>query len=114
MPARTARTVTTGSLNRLNMTTAFQALILAASAFAALHVQTAHAETAAQRQTLAALKLSKPQPCNAPVTHASLERELANLEAAGFNPAGNDNDYPQNLERAERIVAAHTPPCTMG
>lgn len=111
MPARTARTE---SLNRLNLTKALQAMILAASAFVALHVQSAHAETAAQRQTLAALKASKPQPCNAPVTHASLERELANLEAAGFNPAGNDNDYPQNLERAERIVAAHTPACTMG
>jgi len=104
----------TEGARRLNLTTAFQALILAASAFAALNVQSAHAATRAQEQTLAALKASAPQPCNAPVTRASVEHDLANLEAAGFNPAGNDNDYPQNLQRAERIVAAHTPACTVG
>lgn len=96
------------------LTTTFQALILAASAFAALHVQSAHAETAAQQRTLAALKASAPQPCDAPVTHESLQRELKNLEAAGFDPAGNDYNYPENLQRAQRIVDANTPACTRG
>lgn len=54
------------------------------------------------------------QACNAPVTRASLQRELAALQAAGYSPVGNDNSYPANLQRAQRIVTSQSPQCSKG
>jgi hypothetical protein len=39
-----------------------------------------------------------------PVTRAQVRAELIDLEDAGYNPV-DDNHYPQNLKRAETIVA---------
>ena len=41
-----------------------------------------------------------------PVTHAQLISELAQLEKAGYNPAGEDVNYPADLQAAEAKVAA--------
>jgi hypothetical protein len=54
------------------------------------------------------------QQCNAypfkqlkgDVTHKQLIRELGELEAAGYNPGGDDDDYPSNLQQAEQKLQA--------
>jgi hypothetical protein len=39
------------------------------------------------------------------LTRAQVKQELIELEAAGYNPAtANPYDYPQNIQKAERIV----------
>jgi hypothetical protein len=41
------------------------------------------------------------QPLKGEVTHAQLMQELAELESVGYNPTGDEIDYPADLERAE-------------
>jgi hypothetical protein len=43
---------------------------------------------------------------NQPVTRAQVKAELAQLEKAGYNPGGDYNTYPQNLQAAEARVSA--------
>jgi hypothetical protein len=40
------------------------------------------------------------------VTHAQLMQELSELEAVGYDPAQNDDEYPSNLMSAEEKVHA--------
>lgn len=41
------------------------------------------------------------------VTRAEVRHELEELEAAGYDPSrGDDNDYPADIQEAERKVAA--------
>jgi hypothetical protein len=40
------------------------------------------------------------------VTHAQLMQELSELEAVGYEPAGDDFNYPSDLMSAERKVQA--------
>ena len=61
----------------------------------------------------AAAKLT-PQQCNAypfkplhaPATHAQLLNELTELESVGYTITGDEDDYPRNLERAEKLLHA--------
>jgi Domain of unknown function (DUF4148) len=43
---------------------------------------------------------------NGPVTRAQVKAELAQLEAAGYNPVGDNIHYPQSIQAAEARVAA--------
>lgn len=54
---------------------------------------------------LAAPLASYAQASNAPVTRAQVRQELKELEQAGYNPSDWYN-YPENLQAAERKVAA--------
>ncbi|WP_144142767.1 DUF4148 domain-containing protein [Paraburkholderia sp. BCC1884] len=38
------------------------------------------------------------------VTHTQLMNELGELEAVGYNPSGDDDNYPRDLEAAEHKV----------
>jgi hypothetical protein len=42
---------------------------------------------------------------NAPVTRAQVKAELIQLEKAGYNPGGEDVNYPQDIQAAEQRVA---------
>ncbi|MEX3940655.1 DUF4148 domain-containing protein [Paraburkholderia sp. BR10937] len=44
-------------------------------------------------------------PANAPVTRAQVIDDLVRLEQAGYRPVAKDNDYPDDIQRAEAIVA---------
>jgi hypothetical protein len=41
-----------------------------------------------------------------PLTRAQVRAELVQLEKAGYNPAGDYTNYPQNIEAAEARVNA--------
>jgi hypothetical protein len=43
---------------------------------------------------------------NAPVTRAEVKAQLVQLEKAGYNPAGNQIDYPNNIQAAQAKVNA--------
>ncbi|WP_087047226.1 DUF4148 domain-containing protein [Caballeronia ptereochthonis] len=43
---------------------------------------------------------------NGPVTRAQVRAELVQLEKAGYNPASDRVDYPQNIQAAEARVNA--------
>jgi hypothetical protein len=43
---------------------------------------------------------------NSPVTRESVRQELAALEKAGYNPAGDQSQYPNNILAAEASVSA--------
>ena len=43
---------------------------------------------------------------NAPVTRAQVRAELVQLEKAGYNPAADQVDYPQNIQAAQARVNA--------
>jgi len=59
--------------------------------------------TSALAVSLAAFAQSDTQ---APVTRAQVRAELQQLEQAGYNPsAGDDNNYPQNIQAAEARMA---------
>jgi hypothetical protein len=55
-----------------------------------------------------------PQQCNsypftrlqAPITHTQLINELTELESVGYVMTGDDDDYPANLQRAEKRLRA--------
>jgi hypothetical protein len=50
---------------------------------------------------------SQSQPQHG-LTRAEVRAELVQLEKAGYNPASDNTQYPQNIEAAEaRISAAH-------
>lgn len=40
------------------------------------------------------------------VTHRQLMSELGELEAVGYSPSSNDNEYPHDLDRAEKKLQA--------
>jgi Domain of unknown function (DUF4148) len=42
---------------------------------------------------------------NGPVTRAQVKAELVQLEKAGYNPGGEDVNYPQDIQAAEQRVA---------
>jgi Domain of unknown function (DUF4148) len=41
-----------------------------------------------------------------PLTRAAVRAQLVELERAGYNPAGDQTQYPQNIEAAEARVGA--------
>ena len=43
---------------------------------------------------------------NQPITRAQVRAELIQLEKAGYNPAGDQTQYPQNIEAAQARVNA--------
>ncbi|WP_438393195.1 DUF4148 domain-containing protein [Caballeronia sp. DA-9] len=43
-------------------------------------------------------------PLTQPVTHKKLQRELGELEAAGYHPGGDDGSYPHHLEKAKAAL----------
>lgn len=43
---------------------------------------------------------------NQPVTRAQVRAELIQLEKAGYNPAGDQTQYPKNIEAAQARVNA--------
>jgi len=43
---------------------------------------------------------------NQPLTRAQVRAELVQLEKAGYNPAGDETQYPRNIEAAEARVSA--------
>jgi len=55
---------------------------------------------------LAAPSFAFAQDNNAPVTRAEVRAQLTQLEQAGYNPAANDNYYPQALQAAQQRVDA--------
>ncbi len=40
-----------------------------------------------------------------PVTHASLQAEIVQLQRAGYNPSQKDVNYPEKLQAAEAKIA---------
>ncbi|CAH2804985.1 MAG: hypothetical protein CBARDCOR_6217 [uncultured Caballeronia sp.] len=42
---------------------------------------------------------------NGPVTRTQVKAELVQLEKAGYNPGGEDVNYPQDIQAAEQRVA---------
>jgi hypothetical protein len=45
------------------------------------------------------------QTTNAPVTRAEVHADLVRLEQAGYRPVASDPYYPDDIQRAEAIVA---------
>ena len=43
---------------------------------------------------------------NQPLTRAQVRAELVQLEKAGYNPAGDETQYPRNIQAAEARVSA--------
>lgn len=43
---------------------------------------------------------------NEPVTRAQVRAELAALQRAGYNPSGDQTQYPQNIQQAEARLSA--------
>lgn len=51
-------------------------------------------------------------PLKSEVTHKQLMRELAELEAQGYNPGVDDASYPANLETAQaKLMAQYRTDC---
>jgi hypothetical protein len=43
---------------------------------------------------------------NAPLTRAEVKAQLVQVEKAGYNPVGDEINYPQNIQAAEARVSA--------
>ncbi|CAH2774696.1 MAG: hypothetical protein CPDRYMAC_0494 [uncultured Paraburkholderia sp.] len=70
---------------------AFSGALIASAALLTL-TSTVHAQTATQSQ---------------PLTCAEVRHQLEELEAAGYDPSrGDDSNYPDDIQEAERKVAA--------
>lgn len=54
---------------------------------------------------LAAPVAAFAQTVNAPVTRAQVKADLVRLEQAGYRPVASDPYYPDDIQRAEAIVA---------
>lgn len=54
--------------------------------------------------TLIAAPVASFAQSNQPVTRAQVRAELVQLEKAGYNPLGDQNDYPNNIQAAQRRV----------
>jgi Domain of unknown function (DUF4148) len=55
---------------------------------------------------LAAPTFAFAQDSNAPVTRAEVKGQLVQLEKAGYNPASDEAQYPNNIQAAESRVSA--------
>ena len=72
--------------------------------FFAVASSNAFADSTTQTYQLQSAVVSVPSS-QAPVTRAQVKNDLKQLEAAGFNPAADYENYPDNLQAAERAVA---------
>ncbi|MGH8780164.1 DUF4148 domain-containing protein [Paraburkholderia sp.] len=54
--------------------------------------------------TLLAAPVAVFAQSNQPVTRAQVRADLVQLEKAGYNPLGDQTDYPNNIQAAERRV----------
>jgi Domain of unknown function (DUF4148) len=54
---------------------------------------------------LAAPTFAFAQQSNGPVTRAEVKAQLVQLEKAGYNPGGDEIDYPNDIQAAEARVA---------
>jgi hypothetical protein len=54
---------------------------------------------------LAAPVAAFAQTANAPVTRAQVVADLERVEQAGYRSVANDNNYPDDIQHAEAIVA---------
>ncbi|MFC0401887.1 DUF4148 domain-containing protein [Paraburkholderia rhizosphaerae] len=55
---------------------------------------------------LSAATLAFAQASNGPVTRAEVRADLVQVEQAGYQPAGNQTEFPQNVQAADAQVAA--------
>ncbi|MDE1182471.1 DUF4148 domain-containing protein [Paraburkholderia sp.] len=46
------------------------------------------------------------KPLHGEVTHRQLMRELGELESVGYQPSDTDNEYPQDIETAQKKLGA--------
>lgn len=79
--------------------------VLAVSLLSAFSVSS-FAQSAQDVQTLNSYgNYAYSSPTQSTKTRAEVRQELVDLEKAGYNPAeSNADDYPQNIQRAEKIV----------
>ena len=61
--------------------------------------------TCALAAPAAAFAQSAGTAANAPVTRAQVIADLTRVEHAGYRPSGDDPYYPEDIQRAESIVA---------
>lgn len=48
---------------------------------------------------------ASPSTTNGPVTRAEVRADLVRVEQAGYRPSASDNNYPNDIQHAEAIVA---------
>ncbi|PCE22904.1 hypothetical protein BWP39_24795 [Paraburkholderia acidicola] len=54
--------------------------------------------------TLLAAPVASFAQSNQPLTRAEVRAQLVQLEKAGYNPVGDQTDYPNNIQAAQRRV----------
>jgi hypothetical protein len=81
----------------------FNKIAIVAVSFFAIATSNAFADPTSQPYQLQSAVVSVPSS-QVPVTRAQVKNELQQLEAAGFNPAADYENYPDNLQAAERAV----------
>jgi hypothetical protein len=57
--------------------------------------------------TLVAIPALSFAQVNQPLTRADVRAQLVELERAGYNPAGDQTQYPKNIEAAQARLSAH-------
>jgi hypothetical protein len=78
----------------------FNKIAIVAVSFFAVATSNAFADSSTQPYQLQSAVVSQ-----APVTRAQVKNDLKQLEAAGFNPTADYENYPDSLQAAERVVA---------
>ncbi|NLP62915.1 DUF4148 domain-containing protein [Paraburkholderia sacchari] len=59
----------------------------------------------AQANAASTSSTSSTSSTNGPVTRAEVRADLVRVEQVGYRPAAADNSYPDDIQRAEAIVA---------
>lgn len=78
-------------------------------AVSALPVSAAGTDTGASGSTMTKQELKAQKKADSQSRRAKKNAELSTLEKNGYNPAGNQTNYPQNLQNAQQKAAGQKP-----
>jgi hypothetical protein len=75
----------------------------------ALTAHAANGDAVASDSAMSKQELKAQKKADSKARHAKKNAELSQLQKNGYNPAGNQTNYPQNLESAQQKAAGQKP-----
>ncbi|MGF6568636.1 Flp pilus assembly protein TadB [Paraburkholderia sp. GAS333] len=84
-------------------------IALSLTSFSMSQASAATSDSAASDSTMSKQELKAQKKADRKARRATKNAELNKLEKNGYNPAGNQSNYPQNLQNAQQKAAGQKP-----
>jgi len=97
------------NLKKLSVFAGAAGITLSLVLIPALRAQAAASDADTSGATMSKQELKAQKKAESKARRAKKNAELSTLEKNGYNPAGNQTNYPQNLQNAQQKAAGQKP-----